>query len=154
MAGRPTLLLSSSSARVSCSNCTSCSLTDSSRAAALSHCSIHTTRPQGREGRGVEWKGERYTHPYSLSTARSNRNKDLLTLRIAKIWEDVRFWILTSRRKSPRLDLAADGVVAQHTVFNDERRADTTASAWSSDTKTSQMCGAFHHDKASEARLA
>lgn len=50
MAGRPTLLLSSSSARVSCSNCTSCSLTDSSRAAALSHCSIHTTQP--REERG------------------------------------------------------------------------------------------------------
>lgn len=52
VAGRPTLLLSSSRARVSCSNCTSCSLTDSSRAAALSHCSIHTTRPQREEGSG------------------------------------------------------------------------------------------------------
>lgn len=50
VAGRPTLLLSSSSARVSCSNCTSCSLTDSSRAAALSHCSIHTTQPRGERG--------------------------------------------------------------------------------------------------------
>lgn len=51
VAGRPTLLLSSSSARVRCSNCTSCSLTDSSRAAALSHCSIHTIQPQGGRGR-------------------------------------------------------------------------------------------------------
>lgn len=50
VAGRPTLLLSSSSARVSCSNCTSCSLTDSNRAAALSHCSIHTTQPRGERG--------------------------------------------------------------------------------------------------------
>lgn len=47
VAGRPTLLLSSSRARVSCSNCISCSLTDSSRAAAFSHCSIHTEPPQG-----------------------------------------------------------------------------------------------------------
>lgn len=50
VAGRPTLLLSSSNARVSCSNCTSCSLTDSSRAAALSHCSIHTILPQLERG--------------------------------------------------------------------------------------------------------
>lgn len=55
VAGRPTLLLSSSRARVSCSNCTSCSLTDSSRAAALSHCSIHTTRAP--EGKGWWWWG-------------------------------------------------------------------------------------------------
>lgn len=65
VAGRPTLLLSSSSALVSCSNCTSCSLTDSSRAAALSHCSIHTTQPQG-ERRG------RYTHAYSPKTGYSS----------------------------------------------------------------------------------
>lgn len=75
VAGRPTLLLSSSRARVSCSNCTSCSLTDSSRAAALSHCSIHTTWPQGEKG-----GGRVYIHPYSLKyTEERVRNKNINT---------------------------------------------------------------------------
>lgn len=75
VAGRPTLLLSSSRARVSCSNWTSCSLTDSSRAAALSHCSIHTTLPQGEKG-----DGRVYTHPYSLKyTEERACNKNINT---------------------------------------------------------------------------
>lgn len=40
----PTLLLSSSRARVRRSNCISCSRTDARRDAAFSHCSIHTER--------------------------------------------------------------------------------------------------------------
>lgn len=42
--GGPTLLLSSSRARVRRSNCISCSRTDARRDAAFSHCSIHTER--------------------------------------------------------------------------------------------------------------
>lgn len=88
VAGRPTLLLSSSRARVSCSNCTSCSLTDSSRAAALSHCSIHTTRaPEGKRGGGgvgvgVEGsEGVTHTHPCRLQEHKSGCATKTSTLR-------------------------------------------------------------------------
>lgn len=80
VAGRPTLLLSSSRARVSCSNWTSCSLTDSSRAAALSHCSIHTTRPQGEKG-----GGRVYIHPCRLKyTEERACNKNIKHTSLAK----------------------------------------------------------------------
>lgn len=104
VAGRPTLLLSSSRARVSCSNCTSCSLTDSSRAAALSHCSIHTTRaPEGKgwwwwggRGRGwVRWRGGgegvTHTHPCrpqehksGCATKASTLHRDFICQRLSQ----------------------------------------------------------------------
>lgn len=83
VAGRPTLLLSSSSARVSCSNCTSCSLTDSSRAAALSHCSIHTTRPQGERGGALHTSTQPRTH---YSTGRAQTHLYIQRCRIFSGW--------------------------------------------------------------------
>lgn len=45
-------LRSSSRARLSISNCLSCSRTEASREAVLAHCSIHTLRVEQRTGQG------------------------------------------------------------------------------------------------------
>lgn len=69
----PTLLLSSSRARVRRSNCISCSRTEARRDAAFSHCSIHTERKRT----GVTHSRheiERLTHSISVLKKRKKRN--------------------------------------------------------------------------------
>lgn len=56
-------LRSSSRARLSISNCLSCSRTEASREAVLAHCSIHTLRAEHRTGQDQHQGGQkRFNH--------------------------------------------------------------------------------------------
>lgn len=60
-------LRSSSRARLSISNCLSCSRTEASREAVLAHCSIHTLRAEDRTGQGQHQRQKRFNQHWDLT---------------------------------------------------------------------------------------
>lgn len=99
VAGRPTLLLSSSRARLSCSNCTSCSLTDSSRAAAFSHCSIHTDQPKWWEG------GIKYNHTDTRRGVRKITTGTPRKHELDLITQEFSVWFMLNVKKKKKTSL-------------------------------------------------